>query len=36
MGYVSKNAAVETLRIALRNAFSGKRTFTDEALAAVA
>jgi DNA-binding NarL/FixJ family response regulator len=32
MGYVLKNEAVETLRTALRNAFKGKRTFSDDAL----
>jgi DNA-binding NarL/FixJ family response regulator len=31
IGYVLKNEAVETLRTALRNAFKGKRTFSDEA-----
>ena len=30
MGYVLKNDAVDTLRMALRNAFKGKRTFRDE------
>ena len=30
MGYVLKSDAVETLRAALRNAFKGKRTFSDE------
>ena len=30
MGYVLKNDAVDTLRIALRKAFKGKRTFNDE------
>jgi DNA-binding NarL/FixJ family response regulator len=32
MGYVLKSEAVETLCIALRNAFKGKRTFRDEVL----
>jgi DNA-binding NarL/FixJ family response regulator len=32
MGYVLKSEAVETLCIALRNAFKGKRTFRDELL----
>jgi DNA-binding NarL/FixJ family response regulator len=32
MGYVLKNEAVETLRIALRNALKGKRTFSDDVL----
>jgi DNA-binding NarL/FixJ family response regulator len=30
MGYVLKNDAVDNLRMALRNAFNGKRTFSDE------
>src|SRR6267143_584618 len=30
MGYVLKNDAVDTLRMALRSAFKGKRTFRDE------
>ena len=30
MGYVLKNDVVDTLRMALRNAFKGKRTFRDE------
>ena len=29
-GYVLKNDVVDTLRMALRNAFKGKRTFRDE------
>lgn len=32
MGYVLKAEAVETLRTALRNAFNGKRTFSDDVL----
>jgi DNA-binding NarL/FixJ family response regulator len=32
MGYVLKNEAVDTLRTALRNAFKGKRTFSDDVL----
>jgi len=32
MGYLLKSEAVETLCIALRNAFKGKRTFRDEVL----
>ena len=32
MGYVLKNEAVETLRTALRNAFKGKRIFSDDVL----
>jgi DNA-binding NarL/FixJ family response regulator len=32
MGYVLKNEGVETLRTALRNAFKGKRTFSDDVL----
>ena len=32
MGYLLKSEAVETLCIALRNAFKGKRTFRDELL----
>jgi DNA-binding NarL/FixJ family response regulator len=32
MGYVLKKDAVETLCTALRNAFKGKRTFSDEVL----
>jgi DNA-binding NarL/FixJ family response regulator len=32
MGYVLKNEAVETLRTALRNAFKGERTFSDDVL----
>ena len=32
MGYVLKSEAVETLYIALRNAFKGKRTFREEVL----
>lgn len=32
MGYVLKNEAVETLRTALRDAFNGKRTFSDDVL----
>src|SRR3984893_13033222 len=31
MGYIVKSAAIETLHLALRNAFNGKRTFSDEA-----
>ena len=30
MGYLLKNDAVDALRMALRNAFKGKRTFKDE------
>jgi CheY-like chemotaxis protein len=36
MAYVSKKAAVESLRAALRNAFNGRRTFGSEVLAEVA
>jgi DNA-binding NarL/FixJ family response regulator len=32
MGYVLKNEAVESLRIALRRAFAGKRTFNQDLL----
>src|SRR5205814_10306141 len=32
MGYVLKNEAVESLRIALRRAFAGKRTFNPDLL----
>jgi DNA-binding NarL/FixJ family response regulator len=32
MGYVLKNEAVETLRTVLRNAFEGKRIFSDDVL----
>jgi DNA-binding NarL/FixJ family response regulator len=32
MGYVLKNEAVETLRTALRDAFKGKRIFSDDVL----
>jgi two-component system invasion response regulator UvrY len=32
MGYVLKDQTMDTLRIALRNAFSGKRTFSEEVL----
>jgi len=30
MGYILKSDAADTLRMALRNAFKGKRTFSDE------
>lgn len=33
MAYILKNDAVENLKLALRNAFKGKRTFSEEALA---
>src|ERR1700730_2731665 len=32
IGHVLKNEAVDTLRTALRNAFKGKRTFSDDVL----
>lgn len=32
MGYIQKNEAVDTLCTALRDAFNGKRTFSDELL----
>jgi DNA-binding NarL/FixJ family response regulator len=31
MGYILKSEAIETLHLALRNAFNGKRTFSAEA-----
>jgi DNA-binding NarL/FixJ family response regulator len=32
MGYILKNEAIDTLKTALRNAFAGKLTFSEDAL----
>jgi len=32
MGYVLKSAPIDELRLALRNAFNGKRTFGSETI----